>query len=170
MTTEPARIRDTQRSLLSRIGPSLKRKGSISKNGQTDIDHQTLGKMPRLQLPKDSESPSWKRAEAKVSAPGPSRARGRGGAPSTTRSMSKSTKKDAKPRNGQPALTEPLVDIGYLEDVYKDLDISTSPLGPEWKINPKSALSNFMIQSFNRPPKYEYQEGYIRGQKMFRYV
>lgn len=67
-------------------------------------------------------------------------------------------------------LPEPLMDIAYIESAFEEEEgkDSNSDISGEWRVNPKSALSNFMMQAFGRLPQYETKEGLLRGRKIFR--
>lgn len=75
-----------------------------------------------------------------------------------------------KTQSNEPALPEPLLDQDYLYEKHGHLTNSGSDLGPDWQVNPKSALSNFMISKFGRAPVYDAATGQIRGKKITRSV
>jgi hypothetical protein len=62
------------------------------------------------------------------------------------------------------------MDIAYIESAFEEEEgkDSNSDISGEWRVNPKSALSNFMMQAFGRLPQYETKEGLLRGRKIFR--
>lgn len=156
-------------SLSSRIGSPLKRSSShTTAQNKTDSSGRGL-KQARLASPPGKQMASTssrqnvaadssnRRGRSGRSRPSRHGGRGRGGGHSV---------KKVQPT--EPSLPGPLLDQRYLNDKYKNVTNTGNDIGPDWKGNPKSALSNFMISKLGRAPVYDVAMGQVNGKKIAR--
>ena len=156
-------------SLSSRIGSSLKRHSSQSAI-RNKTDNSRGPKHARLASPSGNQMASSS-SRQNMAPDGPSR-RSRSGRPRSGRhgGRGRGGQSTKKTQPSEPALPGPLLDQDYLSEKYGHITNSGSDLGPDWQINPKSALSNFMISKLGRPPAYDVVTGQINGKKITRSV
>ena len=185
-------------TLLSRLGPPLKRTCEHTPFGPSLADQSTENpslKQPRLErvgpnvqkLCRDTAGTSSETTVSEhLSKASSSRTRVHNGSPLSPGRSSRSPKpvrgrpdsrgkrpineRDKMAASPRSTLPEPLMDVQHIENLFEGDEgkDSSSDISSEWRVNPKSALSNFMVQAFGRLPQYETKDGLILGKKVFR--
>lgn len=87
---------------------------------------------------------------------------GRTGGPSRAGNASKGSQSDS--------LSGPFLDEEHIKRQNVGIDTSSNPLSGEWRTNPKSALSNFMLTTIGKPPEYVMKEERLNGKRIYRYL
>lgn len=176
MQIDPSR--DGVKSLASRIGPPLKRPFGQAATALKSDAEASPRSMKQPKLDKDASSTSREASgsgkPAAKTASMPSRAKA---PPSSSRSGGRSSRsgrggdgrsRQAAGKASQLVLPEPLMDEAFVESTYGNVALSSSKLAADWKSNPKSALANFMMQTYKTLPKYVVEEGVVSNKRVTR--